>query len=336
METIREYNFEEKVKAGIIIVAGGFEDRALTFANKLKKKNNFVENVIIIQYKSQYGDNKNNFDKLFYRMKYLTDKEPIIAEVSAETPVKSSNNIREIVSNVSSNTQNKIAYIDISGMTHLWSISAMDSCVGKGFITNIIYTEAKWYYPKKRELKQLLTAWNGQDYNKAAEYLQSAALKSIHILPQFGGDIRPSRQNCLIIFAGYEPNRIQGLVDSYAPGAIIVYYGQSPHNELQWRTELSAELHKELFSQFKKREEKITTFKVDKIVKSIEKVYYIINNKYDIAIAPQCSKMQAVGVYEFWRKHPEVQLVFTTPVRFNPNRYSRYSRETFIYKIGSV
>lgn len=334
MKNMQTYNYNDKLNAGIVITAGGFEDRALTFANKLRKRNVNVENNIILRYTSQPDDNNSNYEKLFKRMKWLMEKDPYEVEIDAEMPVKSSENIKKMIENISRKCNIKTAFIDISGMTHLWAISALNACVLKGFQTNVIYTEAKWYYPKRYELNRLLRAWKNQEYMIAAEYLQSAALKSIQILPEFGGNIRSSKQTCLIIFAGYEPNRIQGLVDSYAPGALIVYYGKSPHNNLNWRNELSRELHKELFSQFRIRQVDITTFYVEDILKELNNDFSIISDRYDIAIAPQCSKMQAVGVYEFWRRHPEVQLVFTTPVKFNPNRYSRYSRETFVHVIG--
>ena len=165
------------------------------------------------------------------------------------------------------------------------------------------------------------------------KYLQSAALKAIHILPEFGGNSRPGHHTCLIVHAGHEPNRIEGLVDDYAPSRLIVVYGKSPHEKFEWRTQLSKELHKDLFSKWHVREIEISTLQLDETLGTLETEFQIIREHYDVAITPMGSKMQALAVYLFWRRHPEIQLVFTTPIKFNPDRYSRQSRRTFLYKI---
>ena len=163
--------------------------------------------------------------------------------------------------------------------------------------------------------------------------MQSTALKAIHILPEFGGNYRPGHKTCLIVFAGHEPNRIEGLVDDYAPARLIVLYGRSPHQEFQWRTRLSKDLHTDLFSKWHLREIEISTLRLDETLATLEAEFQVIREHYDVAITPMGSKMQALAVYIFWRRHPEIQLVFTTPIKFNPHRYSHQSRRTFIYKI---
>jgi hypothetical protein len=167
----------------------------------------------------------------------------------------------------------------------------------------------------------------------AAEYLQSAGLKEVQILPEFAGNFRPGSQTCLIIFVGYEPNRIKGLIDIYAPSAMLVLYGRSPHHGFSWRTRLSHELHEDLFSQWLVRRAEVSTLEVDQILKALEEEFSTIREHYDVAIAPQCGKMQALAAYLFWRRHPEVQMLFTSPVRFNPSNYSEGTGRTFVYEI---
>jgi hypothetical protein len=139
----------------------------------------------------------------------------------------------------------------------------------------------------------------------------------------------------LIVFVGHEPNRVEGLVDSYAPSAVIVFYGLSPHRTFDWRTKLSRELHAELFAQWHTREVDVSTLYLEEILEQLEREYFNIRDQYDVAIAGQCSKMQAIAAYLFWRKHPEVQLVFTSPVRFNPQHYSWGAGRTYGYRLPS-
>jgi hypothetical protein len=136
-----------------------------------------------------------------------------------------------------------------------------------------------------------------------------------------------------MVFAGYEPNRLQGLVDDYAPGSLVVFFGRSPNPELAWRTDLSRTLHDELFKSWFKREVEVSTLDVQEILDKLETEFSIVREQYDVALSPHCSKMQGIAAYMFWRRHPEVQLVFTSPVRFHPDRYSLGSGPTYEYQV---
>ena len=96
---------------------------------------------------------------------------------------------------------------------------------------------------------------------------------------------------------------------------------------------LSRALHEDLFPKWRLREAEVSTFAVTDIVEQLEDAFRILYSDYDIAIAPQCSKMQGLAAYLFWRRHPEVQLLFTIPVRFNPDHYSQGARNTYVYEI---
>jgi hypothetical protein len=218
-------------------------------------------------------------------------------------------------------------------MTHLWAVATIHSCIRNGLRTTVVYTESKTYYPPKSQYRRVVRAWRERQYDIASKYLQSAGLGSVQILPEFSGNFGPGRPTCLILFAGYEPNRVEGLMDSYSPSAVLVVYGVSPHKGLAWRTHLSKELHRELFARWHVRETDVSTLGVDAIIQRLEEEFRPIRDQFDVAISPLCSKMQAVAAYLFWRRHPEVQLVFSSPVRFHPSHYSLASGKTFAYEV---
>ena len=332
-DSLREFNFSDSISSGLLICAGGFEDRSIAFLKKLKISNCSFENSILLHYESLKENNESNCIYLKNRIFKISDKNPEIISVHADKPNQSFKKIKEKIDEIALKIINKTALIDISGMTHLWATTTIHACVSCGFETTIIYTEARWYFPLKQDEKKLLRAWREKDAKIYENYLQSTALKAIHILPEFGGNYRPGHKTCLIVFAGHEPNRIEGLVDDYAPARLIVLYGKSPHKEFKWRTQLSKDLHKDLFSKWHLREIEISTLQLDETLATLETEFQIIREHYDVAITPMGSKMQALAVYLFWRRHPEIQLVFTTPIKFNPDRYSRQSRRTFLYKI---
>jgi len=325
-----EVNFSEKFTTNFFICAGGFETRAKTFLKKYKKSVLKIDQSLILHYESQREDNERNFNWIKKQICVFSDKDPLVLPIHADKPLISCMQLKNKISQVASKIPDKKSVIDISGMTHLWALSAIHSCISCGLNVNIVYTEAKTYFPTKIQKDNVVKAWRSSQYEDAAKYLQSAGLKAVQILPEFNGNFRPGVPTCLIVFVGYEPNRVEGLVDAYAPGALIVLYGKSPHSALNWRTALSKDLHRDLFSQWHVREQDVGTFDIQAILGTLEKEFQHLSNEFDIAIAPQCSKMQALASYMFWQRHPEVQLLFTTPVRFNPGCYSKGEAKTYI------
>jgi len=330
------FSFRDGKECGLLIAAGGFEERSTTFLRRLRRGTFKFEQALLLRYESQRLDNEPNFLFSRDRLGALDSdrREPEVVSVSADTPAQSFGHIRSAINQAAARLNNRIAVIDISGMTHLWALACIHGCVTSGLRVEIVYTEARIYHPLQSEWRRLKKALLIGDEEFVFTSLQSASLKTVHIVPEFGGNFRPGRATCLIIFAGYEPNRIQGLVDDYSPGSLIVLFGRSPHPRLQWRTVLSRDLHRELFKTWYKRELEVSTVDVAEIVRTLEEEFSVVGDAYDLAIAPHCSKMQGVASYLFWHRHPEVQLVFTSPVKFDKDHYSRGAGTTFRYSIA--
>lgn len=335
MYKLLKYDFSKYKEIGILVVAGGFEDRAISFINNLDKKNSKIEIAVIFKYTTQKKDNNPNFEFLHKKIKEFNSTEIVILEIDGDKPIQCLNSIREQLYKLSKKIKTNNIFVDISGMPHLIALGTINIASLISLKTYAIYTEAENYFPLKTEWRKIVKAWHSGDYKITQDYLLSAALKNVHIIPEFAGIFRPNKMTCLIIFAGFEPNRVEGLVDDYAPSRLIVFYGKSPHKKFEWRTILSRKLHEDLFSKWFVRELEISTMQINHILNSLEAEYSILNRDHDISIAPQNSKMQALASYLFWKKHPDIQLLFTTPVKFNPNRYSKGSKETYIVKLNS-
>jgi hypothetical protein len=331
---LKSWKFENDASGGLFIAAGGFEDRALTFLKKTQKTRFHFQRVLLLQYSHKQRLNSLNYRKLVSHAERLTRSSPLSIQFYPDKPIASSLKVGEFISKLAYQIQDRSVWIDISSMTHLMALSTIHACLSHGLRTTVVYTEAKSYFPSEQKKAELEKAWKGRNYEAAARLLQSAGLKEIQIGPDFTGNFRSGARACLIIFAGFEPNRVQGLVDIYAPGAIIVVYGISPHKKFAWRTVLSRSLHEDIFGQWLTRSMEMSTFHVNDIVQALENEFNIIRGDFDVAIAPQGSKMQALASYLFWRRHPEVQLLFTSPVRFNPDIYSKGAGETFTYEIA--
>jgi hypothetical protein len=326
---LKEFDFDASLNAGLLIVAGGFEHRALSFSEKIRKNKNFIEDSLIFKYESKYFGNDDHYGKLSKFLLEITGKKPETVDINLDLPLESCENIKNAIYRKKNEILKNNVIIDISALTHLYIAVSLHTCISSSLKTKIVYTEAKTYFPPMREKNKIIRSWQDQNYQIAANYLQSKGLKDIIIHPDFQGNFRQGKKNCLIIFVGYEPNRIEGLIDSFAPSRLIIYYGVSPHKEFKWRTQFSKDLHHNLFSNWYVHEADISTLNIDEIYDNVHKDFSIIRENFDVSIAPQNSKLQTIASYLFWREHPEVQLLFTTPVLFIPDRYSKGSRRTF-------
>jgi hypothetical protein len=327
-----EFNFDRKLKAGLLVVAGGFEDRARAFPLRLKRKAFQCENAIVLRYEDQKADNEPNFHAIHDGLSKLCGK-TVNLPFDSDLPVLSCRNIEKKIGIIASHLSDKTAFVDISAMTHLVALCTINACIACRLETSILYTPAKSYFPPKTVADAVTKAWRSRKYDFTARYLQSAGLKSVQILPDFAGNFRPGKPTCLIVFVGYEPNRVEQLVDQYAPGALIALYGESPDVSLKWRSDLSRKLHERLFAGWLIRENVTSTLQVGQILTTLEEEFRVIRDQYDVAISPLCSKMQGIAAYLFWRRHPEVQLLFTSPVKFNPKNYSRGAGKTFVCEL---
>jgi hypothetical protein len=328
MTPLAQYDFHNPIKGGVLISAGGFEERATTFLRHLRSDSE-LQMSILLRYRSQQRDNDANFKFAKRRLTSLLGRIPDVVDVHGARPHEAYDAINATVRKLAPKLNHRSAIVDISGMTQFLAVCTVHSCFLAGLSVRLVYTEAQSYFPVARESRAVLRAWKSQDFKRAALYLQSEALRSIHILPEFAGTFGRLGQSCLILFAGYEPNRVEGLVQFYAPDRLIVCYGRSPHERLRWRTNLSKELHKNLFADQHLREIEVSTLNLEEIMALLESEFNLLHEHYDMAIAPQCAKMQAIASYLFWRSHPEIQLVFTSPVRFNPKHYSSRAGHTF-------
>lgn len=331
---LNEYDYNKKISCDLFIAAGGFEKRALTFMKKSKKTTLKINKAVLLRYLKPLDNNEKNFKALFNLVQEFTNDIEII-DIDIEFPDIIINRIKEKIYQISLNIKNKNTIVDISGMAHILICGCLFALDNYHFNNTIIYTEANDYFPQKKDWDTVVQAVEKKDFEIMAKYLQTAGLKDIQIPTCFKGNTRPGSKTSLLIMAGYEPNRVEGLVDDYAPNSLIVFYGKSPHRRLFGRQNLSKKLHQHVFDGLRYKEiQNMSTLQIDMILKELEKEYAILRQEYDVAITSQCSKMQTVASYLFWRRHPEIQLVFTLAVKIDAKRYSKGEGKTFKFSPG--
>jgi hypothetical protein len=325
----RAFDFKKSMKVSLFIAAAGFETRSLSFLRRANPALFTIDRAIILRYLNQRADNAPNLKRL---TEYLRQFARLVSfvDVDVNRPNWYLPSLQKKLEHSTRLVDRNLALVDISGMAHVLICSTLYALDRLGSTKTVIYTEALDYYPRRPEWPVIRKAIRKNDIPEVAKYLQTAGLREIQIPIVFGGNARPGYRTCLFVLVGYEPNRIQGLLDEYAPSAIVAFFGKSPHRRFLWRSRLSVELHQRVFDSWPTRKiYDLSTLDVETALEVLEAEYAALRSDYDVAVVSQCSKMQTVASYLLWRKHPEIQLVFTSAVRIDSKRYSRGEGRTY-------
>jgi len=350
MSKIQEFdpNFMKDNKSSLFISAGGFEPRVKGIIDDLKGINEkLIKYCNILEYQSSVllkqnakskeflKKNEENLESLKESLKRLSIDMLPNTLIDIDNILEATNNLKRTFNDIPKKEIDTV-FIDISGMANFLILLVLHQVKNVFYDKKIqvLYTEAEWYYPKIEESDKILELAKKRDEEsifKLSELLGASGARETIILPDFSGSFREDLPICLIFFVGYEPSRAIGLLEAYRPNLVIACYGESPHSHFKWRKEFSKKLHKEfgVFNEYPHIEMEISTFEVSEILSSLEKIYTsqgeknkILYESYNIAISPQCSKLQTVASYLFCQSHPDVQIVFCLPGFFNPERYS--------------
>ena len=277
---------------------------------------------IVLRYHGSPDDDAAFAEQMVSIVQNMCESEVEILDVDSDRPTLSVYAISEVVGRLAAEHSIRTALVDISGLTQMFGVAALHACVSRGIMESVFYAEAESYFPLQEDGDRIIAEATDAGTYDYWELLQSEGLQSVHIHPEFGGGIRTDHPLALAVFLGYEPSRVRGLLDEYSPSGVVGLVGHPPHSGLEWRAELSRRLHEPFLQRWPYSETDVSTYDVDGIYEALSAVYASLGSEYDLGIALQCSKLQMLASYWFWQAHPEVQLVFTSPIAFNRTRYS--------------
>lgn len=353
-------------KGSLYICAAGFEDRARGIAEALTRTNGRIFRYCnVMEYRSHSAlqqnqkssfmesrrssfleKNKENLDLLQSTLRNLSANLLENTVIDIDNMLMTKQNLEKTLRDIPDEEIDTI-FVDISGMANFLILLTLHRV--RALFCNkqifVLYSEARNYFPQKQEAPEIIRVAKSRDEKdivKMSQLLGASGARETFILPDFKGYFREDFPTCLFFFVGYEPSRAIGLLDGYRPNRVVACYGVSPHERFGWRTEFSKELHHSLkvFKQYDSSNAEVSTFKVSEIVSKLEEIYVsadlkgnVLYESYNIAVTPQCSKLQTVATYLFCQAHPDVQVVFCLPGSFNPNRYSKGIGKKWSYKI---
>lgn len=313
-----------------LILAAGFEERAFRFLDY----SHFSKNAycILIKFDNNHIFNVEVYNKYKKRIEELFDPSRAFEVIIDQSkPQIYELNLTKIIPELPHDIGT--AWVDISGMPTYSICSTLN--VLRTFYSNrkqvIIYTAAEKYFPSFEEYQKLNEKGSGHvDFLPTTMAME---MDEVLILETFSGYRSKEGISCLAVFAGYDSHRSSSVIESINPSMLLVIYGKPATDELNWRLDLSKELHKRFETNRKTAIEYVSTLDINESIKVLEEYYEYLYEDYDFTISPICSKMQVISIYLFWEKYKEVQLVFPLPIGYEYERRPRGFKNTYITEL---
>lgn len=300
----------------ILVLAAGFEDRSLQV---LRTAEFSVDaRCILLKYRNNLQENEQAFAK--YRrlahQKFGADKTLVI-----ETGLDDIDDFSEKLFSLLNDLPRSLyrSAVDVSGCTAYLTCLVL-KCLRERFpfgSQKVFYTSAKNYLPTFEEYERMKAKADGKDIESLPRSMALEMSRNL-VLEEFAGHRSRDARSCLVIFAGYEIHRSSGVIDAVNPALLLLLYGRPGSLGLEWRTDLSKQLHRHFEKTRRIASEVVSTLDPIEAISLLERYYGFLMDEYDLVISPICSKMNCVAAYLFWERYGEVQLTFPLPIGYDP------------------
>jgi len=325
-------NSEEQLNFDLLVLAAGFEERALSFMSSADLSSR--TKVVIVGFSNNFEINEEIIKKYLEIAKSKVAEENIF-EVKCDTsnPESFRANFTSLIKKMSSDCVD--VAVDISGMPSHIIFTVLESIRKSRLYTEqtLIYSSAEKYLPSKEEYDHLV-----EQQGREIEYLpKSMALEMDEnlVFEPFNGYRRNELNSCLFLFAGYEAHRSTGVIDAINPTLTLFVYGNPASPNMDWRTDLSERVHRKFERMLRCAKEYVCTQNVNDSVAILEEYYNYLIDDFDVTIAPLGSKLQTVACFLFWERYPEIRVTFPLPIGYDPAQSPVGFDKTFILKIPS-
>lgn len=321
------------VDRAAIIAAAGFEDRTLALASMVDQ----VDCVLgLVVYKDWGRDNK--VDRLLES--YATGGVGASATRSLDydryDPDSFGNALKDWLKGVGYQR----VLLDISTMSRLAIMVALDVCREMEKSVTVFYAEADKYGPSEEEYLRA----------KAGVYPRP----SIQVYSGVGGVVRSRRLSsvalqgeptALIAFMSMNELLTQALINCISPSRLFLINGRPPLHS--WRERATAWIHEELRREWPERDNPCvltedgfalpqratSTLDYTETVSVLLDLYWSNAAEYRVVLAPTGSKMQTVGCYVAKGIHTDIHVEYPTPESFLPT-YSTGIGNCWIVEFG--
>jgi len=249
--------------------------------------------------------------------------------------------------------ENKIEYIEFACDSVFFydSIEKIIEFVGHELpIVINITTLPKNYilrFAKDFDNEQNIFYYHRTVYRKPTKDELNIGIREIVPIEGFEGFMELNKEDLLVLILGYEGHRALSFISKFSsyrilPLISIPNEGNSMEDKLFYENDIFC--NKNLLRKHSVLKNKDETFYTISSLNHInfyielESIIedYIRNNKDNICISPMGTRAQTLGLYLYWRKHPEIQIVYSVPIERFSIAVADGESEGWIYKLPSM
>jgi hypothetical protein len=156
-------------------------------------------------------------------------------------------------------------------------------------------------------------------------------------IPHFAGSFLPNRETVLIVFLGFETERALGIWEHYEPFKTIVVLADPPMRDgYLTRAEKNNAF---LLSRPAVIRTTMNPYDPFEIVKKLGELYFekCTNNGveiYNIGVMSLGTKVQSVGLFEFWRSHKNVRITYAFPQSYGKSYAERKIGKDLAFRVA--
>jgi hypothetical protein len=302
-----------------LIFAGGFEDVCGAFLDYLPERGACsVTHALAIRYLPYIERNETHLRVLYEKLAERGYGVDVVAEKVFDRmdPHVSVAGIRQYFDAL---PPEAVLYIDISGMSRLLLLLVLEFAMRRRIQFVMIFALAQTYEPTLDTYGAAAAAFQQSDVRP--EFLCREISQTI-ALAEFGGMHDVAFPTALVAFAEFNYKRLAKIVADghYADVVQILPVPGDPTES--WRVDAIRAINRDLITAPTRTLELPSDDYVETLA-HLEALYRDLRYSHNITVAALGSKLQTVACWLLHAAHPEIQIVFTAPVHFEVDLYTR-------------
>lgn len=327
---LKDFSTGEHSPCDLLILATGFEDRALGFLERAAFSSSAA--CILVAFDNDFQGN--SIIEEIYRtevFKKFSEARVRVVRLRLNEVLKFKDDLLGALLEFTDSIRS--IGLDVSGLPAYSVFAALDVVRNARPYDEIeiIYTAAEAYVPSEAQYRKLVSQSTGNiDLLPPSLALE---MEDNLVFEPFAGHRTGGGSTCLALFAGYEPHRSAGVIDAVNPSLLLLIYGDPTDSGLGWRLEFSRMLHARFEANRRCAIEVVPTHDVDASLRILERYYEYLIDDFDLIISPVCSKIQIIAAFLFWEKYPEVQVSFPLPIGYNPENRPKGKGRTAVLSL---
>jgi len=293
------------------ICCASFEDRCLSSISKLADDFQTRFSVIFVieepLYEKEVGD---HLRKLRLELSERTIERVLVISCQRQNPMDGLTQFKDIWKNCQlKGSGPPFITIDISGFTKIYLLELLHYLVTKlklG-IPRIIHTT--------------------QDYRPTK---LTRGVEEIITMPSFFGEPSSGKETLLVLFLGFEPERVLTVWEHFYPLKTIALLTSPPRNGNLKYLKYAQENNSYLLSRPSVEVRNVPPDDPYKVKEVLKAIWDGSQGSFNMIIGPFGTKSQTVGVFLFWLEHPEGQVVYAFPVEYTKSYLRRKPGSTLL------